>query len=109
MWSADDIRDLRERMGLNRTEFAKLLGVDARSVHRWEDPDGPRPKGSAAQILTGIRAQLDAEPHKAPQVLKILASAAAVGGLAYLLVRLLNKATEVFDESPGDRSEHEDA
>ena len=104
VWSADDIKALRERLGLSRSDFAKLLGVDTRSVHRWEDPEGPRPKGSAAQILTGIREQLDREPHKAPAVLKILASAAAVGGLAYLLMRLLNKATQA-----DGAAEHEDA
>ncbi len=108
MWSAERVQALRERMGLSRSEFAKLLGVDARSVHRWEDPEGPRPKGSAAQILTGIHAQLDAEPHKAPQVLKLLASAAAVGGLAYLLMRLLNQATQKATRMDG-RSEHDEA
>lgn len=93
MWASHEIRDLRQRMSLSQAEFAKLLGVDVRSVIRWEDPEGPRPKGSAAQILAGIREQLEREPKQADKVLKVLASAAAVGGLAYLVMKLLGTAT----------------
>ena len=100
MWTSKEIRDLRGRMSLSQAEFAKLLGVDVRSVIRWEDPEGPQPKGSAAQILAGIREQLEREPNNADKVLKVLASAAAVGGLAYLVMKLLGAATsDRSDES----------
>lgn len=31
-----NIAEMRERSGLNRAEFAKLLGVPYRSVENWE-------------------------------------------------------------------------
>ena len=99
MWSADEVRELRAKMGLSRSDFARLLGVDARTVHRWEDPEGPRPKGSPAQILAGIHAQIEREPKQAKQVIKVLASAAAVGGLAYLMTKLLGHAVRSLDGS----------
>ena len=37
---------------MSRAQFAKLCGVDARTVVRWETPDGPRPTGAAAAVLT---------------------------------------------------------
>lgn len=32
-----DLRKLRERAGLSQTELAAKLGVDARTIRRWED------------------------------------------------------------------------
>ena len=78
---------------MNRMEFARLLGVDVRSVSRWESGDG-KPKGSAEAILTGLREKLQKDPRTGDRVLAILGAAVAVGGLAYLIVRLLDALTE---------------
>jgi DNA-binding transcriptional regulator YiaG len=32
-----NLKKLRERAGLNQTELAAKLGVDARTIRRWED------------------------------------------------------------------------
>lgn len=32
-----DLRKLREKAGLSQTELAAKLGVDARTIRRWED------------------------------------------------------------------------
>ena len=98
MWSANEIRELRQRMSLSQAEFAKLLGVDVRSVIRWESEDGPRPKGSAEAVMTGIREKLEGDPRNAKKVIKLLTGTAAVGGLAYLLVKLLGSAAK--DDEP---------
>lgn len=41
----DDVRALRERMGLSQTAFAALLGVSSRTLQDWEQgrrkPTGP--------------------------------------------------------------------
>lgn len=38
-----DIEKLRNKMGLNRAEFGRLLGVTAMSVSRWERNANPVP------------------------------------------------------------------
>jgi len=32
-----NLKKLRERAGLNRTELAAKVGVEARTIRRWED------------------------------------------------------------------------
>lgn len=44
--------------------------------------------------MTGIREKLEADPSSAKKVIKLLTGAAAVGGLAYLLVKLLGSAAD---------------
>jgi transcriptional regulator with XRE-family HTH domain len=83
---------LRRRIGLSQARFARLVGVDPRSVIRWESGQGPSPKGSAEAVLDGIREKLDSDPRHAKKVIRLLSGAAAVGGLAYLLVKLLGSA-----------------
>lgn len=39
--SKADFKALRERVGLLQTDVAKKLGVNVRSVKRWEDPSFP--------------------------------------------------------------------
>lgn len=104
MWSHREILALRKRLGLNQSQFARLVGVDVRSVIRWESSDGPRPKGSAEAVMTGIREKLEGDPRNAKKVIKLLTGAAAVGGLAYLLVKLLGSAAKAGSE-PDDEPE----
>jgi transcriptional regulator with XRE-family HTH domain len=98
VWSPREIRALRGRLGLNQVQFARLVGVDVRSVLRWESNEGPRPKGSAQAVMTGIREKLQGDPRHVKKVIKLLTGAAAVGGLAYLLVKLLGSAAK--DDEP---------
>ncbi len=58
---------------------------------RWETPGGPRPTGAAHAVMAAIREKLDADPGNASRVIKFLVGAAAVGGLAYVLLKLLGK------------------
>ncbi len=41
--------------------------------------------------MTAIREKLDADPGNAARVVKFLVGSAAVGGLAYVLLKLLGK------------------
>lgn len=91
MLSAADVERLRERLKMSRPQFAKLCGVDARTVHRWETPGGPRPTGAAHAVMAAIQEKLDADPKSAARIIKFLAGAAAVGGLAYVLLKLLGR------------------
>ena len=44
---------LRARIGLSRAEWAHALGVNERTVMRWEN-DGAEPSGLAAVVITAI-------------------------------------------------------
>ena len=44
---------LRERLGFNRTEWAAALGVNNRTVERWES-GAHDPTGLAAEVMRGI-------------------------------------------------------
>ena len=78
---------------MDSTQFAKLLDVDVRTVQRWET-DLAKPTGAAEAVLIGIREKLDRDPKTADQVIKFVLAAAAVGGLAYLLIKLFDLLTE---------------
>jgi transcriptional regulator with XRE-family HTH domain len=90
MWNPNDIQALRDRLGMTVADFARLLGVDARTVRRWESGDA-RPTGSAEAVMSGIAESLDKDPDFAGELVKVLVAAAAVGGLAYVLVKLIDR------------------
>ncbi|MEM6996606.1 MAG: hypothetical protein AAF721_39245 [Myxococcota bacterium] len=96
--NAGDVARLRKRLRMNRSHFAKLCGVDARTVTRWETTDGPRPTGAAAAVMTAIQEKLDGDPKGAARVIKFLAGAAALGGLAYVLLKLLGNVDSKENE-----------
>lgn len=87
MWTAKDVRALRKRLRLDESEFAKLLGVELRSVQRWEAGTAT-PTASAEAVLAALRESLDRQPDDADKIVKFVAGAVAIGGLAYMLVKL---------------------
>ncbi|MCA9650879.1 MAG: helix-turn-helix domain-containing protein [Myxococcales bacterium] len=89
MLSAAEVKALRSRLHMSRAQFARLCGVDSRTVVRWETPDGPRPTGAAQAVMAAIQEKLDSDPGSVKRVVKFLAGAAAVGGLAYVMLKLL--------------------
>jgi len=89
MWTPSNIAALRQRLGIDVAAFAKLMGVDARTVRRWEAGKA-RPTGSADAVMTGIDESLNKDPDFAQTLAGILVGAAAVGGLAYVLVKLID-------------------
>jgi transcriptional regulator with XRE-family HTH domain len=90
---AQEITELRQRLGTDRVEFAKIIGVDLRSVSRWERGQ-VGPTGSSLAVMLALREKLDVDPAKAEEVRKLVYSAAGLGGLAYLILKLLNAYTD---------------
>lgn len=90
-WQPDEVVALRNRLGLNRSQFARLVGVELRTVVRWETGN-VRLSGPPEAVLSAIRASLDEQVHTAEQVKALvgfLVGAAALGGLAFLIGKLL--------------------
>jgi len=52
-WTTDSIITIRNRLRLSRPEFARLVGVDTRTVYRWESGEGV-PSGPGEAVLLGI-------------------------------------------------------
>jgi DNA-binding XRE family transcriptional regulator len=90
MWNPGQIRQLRERLTMDQSAFAKLVGVDGRTVARWES-NRAQPTGAAEAVMNGLRETLDSDPADEAGIIKFIVATAAVGGLAYLLVKLLTK------------------
>jgi transcriptional regulator with XRE-family HTH domain len=55
--TSEDVRNLRERLGMTKAAFARLLNVELRTVTRWEG-SGPRPAGSGEALLCALREAL---------------------------------------------------
>lgn len=89
MMNAQEIIELRQRLNMDKPTFAKLLSADARSVTRWEN-DGSGPSGAAEAIMIGIRESLAKNPNKADALIQLILSAVPVGGLSYLIIKLLD-------------------
>ena len=92
-WNSESVIEIRKRLKLDHAGFAKLLGVDTRSVNRWETGKN-QTTGSAGDILSGIKEKLDKDPDSTNKVLKLIHSAVSMGGLAYLVFKLLDSITE---------------
>jgi putative transcriptional regulator len=91
MLDAKSVRDFRARLKLTQPAFAQLIGVDLRTVIRWEMGTAT-PSGPGAAVLTGLQASLKNAAGNADSIVDILVKAAAIGGLAYLLMTLLEDA-----------------
>lgn len=93
MIHADDVKNLRERLGVDRPAFARIVGVDTRTVFRWEAGE-VSPTGPAQAVILALREKLRNDPKSADRVIQFVVEASAIGGLSYLLVRLLDGVTK---------------
>jgi DNA-binding XRE family transcriptional regulator len=76
-------RELREKIGLSRTEWAHALNITVRTVERWED-ESHEPTGIAVEVMRGIADAL-AEPRADPARI----GRAVSRGIASLLFHVL--------------------
>lgn len=88
--TAAEAEQLRHHLGMDQEVFARLLGVDLRTVQRWEQGlSGPQ--GAAEAVLLAFREALHVSLDPAP-VLDFLRRAGELG-LAYVIVKLLDSYT----------------
>jgi hypothetical protein len=83
-----EVGQLRSALGMDKSAFARLLCCDARTLTRWED--GATPSGPASAVVAGIGEALKRHEGKADQLIMLIREAVEVGGLSYLVVRLLD-------------------
>lgn len=91
-WTSAQVIGLRHRLGVGQRLFARIVGTDTRTVSRWETNDST-PSGTSEAVLIAIREKLDTDPANAERVVRFIVDAASVGGLSYLLLKLLDEAT----------------
>jgi transcriptional regulator with XRE-family HTH domain len=82
---------LRARLQLTQVEFARLVGADVRSVARWEASKA-KPSGGSRAVVTVFEYFLENRPELEAEFRHLLAGYARLGGLAYMLSDLLNRA-----------------
>lgn len=95
-WTSAQVAEIREKLALSRPEFAKLLGVDVRTVYRWESGDSV-PSGSAEAVLAGVNQALVSRSDKAASALSAIGAMAAAGGLAFLIYKLIELLAQSDD------------
>ena len=91
-WDATRVKKLRETLGMNKKQFARLLASDLRTVMRWENADPPRkPSGAAGAVMRGIQEKLDKDPNSTTRVVERLNLSNDIGGLAYIIFKGLDQ------------------
>ncbi len=84
---------LRTVLQMSPAEYAKLLGVDERTVSRWE-AGRAIPAGCSAEVIAGLTEAFQRHPEREEELRAFIRRAGGVGGISYILVRLLDNAVE---------------
>lgn len=87
-WTPAEVLSLRTRLCLDEVDFAAVMGVDSRTVHRWETGEAA-PQGASVALLSGTLEALDRFVEQEDRIRKYLRRCADMGGLAYAWMRLL--------------------
>ncbi len=87
----EEIAALRGALGLDRSAFARIVGVDTRSVYRWEMGE-VQASGAALAVLRGFAEVM--KGSGGPALRARVERVAGLGcGLALLLVELFDDLT----------------
>lgn len=91
-WTPRAVRSFRDEFNVTRTRFGRLLSVDERTIARWEAGDST-PQGASAALLDGLREVLleEDDAGKRERIKVYVLEASDVGGIAYLLAKLLKE------------------
>lgn len=78
-------RDIRDALSMTKPQFARALGVEVRTVYRWE-ADEASPSGATAEALAGLAMALEdngADPRRIRSRISL--------GLAHMVYRGLTR------------------
>lgn len=88
--TSSEILKLRSHLKLDVPTFARVCGVDQRTVTRWESGSAA-PTGAALAVLLALKEKLSrTTPDKQAEFINFVSGAAAIGGLAFLLIKLFD-------------------
>jgi transcriptional regulator with XRE-family HTH domain len=83
------VKNLRKQLNLTLRGFAKLLGIDPRTLNYWELGKIP-PSETALEIIAGLTEALNTTDHRRDTIINFVKNTNAVGGIAYTLVKLFD-------------------
>ncbi|MEZ6184082.1 MAG: helix-turn-helix domain-containing protein [Planctomycetota bacterium] len=83
MVSAQEVREIRSRLGISQRKLASLLGVSPAAVARWER--GDLAVGPAHERLLRLLEHAPGERVSAPDWLALLAAGAAMAAFLWLV------------------------
>lgn len=84
MVMGEEIREVRERLGLSQTQFGQLLGVHWVTVSRWEREDGLTPSSYHTEMILKFK-EATKQEGIGKKVAKILVAAGAIAALLLIL------------------------
>lgn len=91
---AEDIVNLRVRLGLTRAQFSRLLQVSRLTVTRWET-NLSTPAGTSMAVMEGFDTFLRIHStEEAAEAVKLVRHTAACGGVCQLLFTMLEEYRE---------------
>ncbi|MFH1841576.1 MAG: helix-turn-helix transcriptional regulator [bacterium] len=103
MMTAAEVTVFRTTFGFSEKELAKFLNVDPRTVRAWENGETP-PKETAVQVMAGLQ-EAWRRSNGSSVLVSYVRNAMSIGGLAYLLVKLIDDwfyfAQEPMEEPNG--------
>lgn len=86
---AQEIRQLRERLGWSLANFGRYFGVTAQAVLKWEKGTA-QPNDFARVTMIKLRQRLDSSGTQKQQFINGLRHALITGGILALLTYLFN-------------------
>lgn len=84
---------LRKELDLSLLGFSKLLNTDPRTLQRWENGQ-TTPSGTAQAVIAALTEALNTSPLERKATIEFIKNANAVGGISYILVKLLRSHLE---------------
>jgi len=93
----DLVSFMGKELSLSGSNLARLLNVDERCIANWKKGRS-QPTASAKGIMVGIKEAINRGKVSRGTVSKLCQSAAEIGGLAYLVLSLLEGYTESSSE-----------
>ena len=93
--SPEEIKDLRQKLGVSQNSFARMVGVTQITVYNWEKGKTQPPE--TTQILLNLFKRKVEEKSKTPMFSELLkGGAGGVGGVAPVFIKIL----EEFEKKP---------
>jgi transcriptional regulator with XRE-family HTH domain len=85
-----NVIELRTRLALTQSEFARLVGADTRSVAWWE-AEPAKPSGGSRVVITALAFFLEKWPDCEVAFQFLMARYASLGGLAFMISDLMER------------------